>query len=224
MNRRGQLSAGAWQGGIAGLLFLIALSFRGPLERSMTAHMLVHIPLLVLSGVLLGHAGLHAVSHLPDGHLRRWLTALRGFDAHGAPGLLFASLAGMYWMIPKALDDVLLSPWVALGKFVSLMLAGMWLAAAWRRAHRVIRLFFVGGFCWTSAIVGMLYQESSARLCNFYLLDDQTWAGRGLVILAILLPLTWLVAEMRGQRRRHTLRSERPVRSGAARSHVQESS
>lgn len=178
------------------LLLALALLLRTPLESSMTAHMLVHIPLLALAGVLAGLAlSRHAVAH-PQGRPARQARRLQVWDAHGASGLLYASLTGMFWMIPKALDDVLLSPWVALAKFVSVVLAGIWLVPAWRRAHRVIRLFFVGGFCWVSAIVGMLYQDSTARLCNFYLLDDQAWAGRGLVILAVILPLAWLVAEL----------------------------
>jgi hypothetical protein len=45
--------------------------------------------------------------------------------------------------------------------------------------------------------VGLLYQDNPERLCNFYLLGDQEVAGRGLVIVAVLVPLAWLVAERR---------------------------
>lgn len=183
-------------------LFALALVLRPLLTQSMALHMLVHIPMFVIAGALA----------LPVVHVRRagcsadtggaqpapWLA---GFDQYGVSGLLYASLTGMYWMIPKALDGVLLSGSAELCKVLSLLLAGLCLRASWARAHRVIKLFFVGGFCWATAIVGLLYQESPQRLCNFYLLDDQTWTGRGLVILAVVIPLAWLYAEVAAHRR-----------------------
>src|SRR5690606_42002702 len=70
-----------------------------------------------------------------------------------------------------------------------------------RRANSVIILFFLGNFSWMTAIAGLLYQDNPQRLCNFYLLGDQEIAGRGLVAVAVLVPVAWLLAERRRIRR-----------------------
>lgn len=191
-------------GWLAWVLLLITVTGKAWFEQTMTRQMLLHIPLIALAGWGLGRqlSGLGARLAVSS---PLWRAAARlgaDMNAHGAPGLLYATLVGMYWMIPKALDDVLLHAWVATGKFASVLLAGLVLQASWRRAHPVIRVFFLGGFCWASAIAGMLYQEHTERLCNFYLLDDQVWAGRGLVILAVLLPAAWALTEAINHRRR----------------------
>ncbi len=179
------------------MLLSVLVALHASFERSMAAHMLAHIPLIAVAGALIGHQA-RAAARRPLGRpMQTTIRFLSAFNQHGVTGLLYATLTGMFWMIPKALDDVLLSPSVAIAKYVSVGLAGILVAVSWQRAHAVIRLFFVGGFCWTSAIAGMLYQESTARLCNFYLLDDQVWAGRGLVILAIVLPSIWAIHEVR---------------------------
>jgi|SRR5699024_2717867 len=185
-------------------LLAILVLFRKDFEQTMTRQMLLHIPLIMLTGVWLGNQLTHALERLSA--TSRFWQRLYGvgkeINTYGMSGLLLATLTGMFWMIPKALDDVLLHGPVAFAKFASVLVAGMVLMPSWHRAHPVIRVFFLGGFCWTSAIAGMLYQESTNRLCNFYLLDDQVWAGRGLVILAVLLPASWALIEVVHHRRR----------------------
>lgn len=180
------------------LLLTLALVLRSWLVHSMTLHMLIHIPMLLVGGIFLGLAAARVITRAPDRSIVKKAAAqVAACNRYGVSGLLCASLVGLYWMIPKALDGVLLFPAAEVSKFVSVILAGVCLSASWARADRVIKLFFVGGFCWMTAIAGMLYQESSTRLCNFYLLNDQVWAGRGLVILAVMIPVCWLLAEMR---------------------------
>jgi len=184
------------------LLFLAALFLRQPLETSMALHMLVHIPLLAVTGVLMG-LWLHHVfrpAGTPGARMQQVRSTWGRWNLEGVPGMLFGSATGMFWMVPKALDDVLLFPEMEIVKFVSVLFAGVLFYDGWQRSHNVVRMFFVGGFCWTSAVAGMLYQESTTRLCNFYLLDDQVIAGRGLVALAIALPVWWGVVEWRRYR------------------------
>jgi len=184
------------------LLLLLALFSQASLEASMALHMLVHIPLLAFTGVLLGRL-LHHLVQPVNAPKKPWKAARYQWgrwNMEGVPGMLFATATGMFWMIPKALDDVLLFPEMEIAKYLSVLLAGILLYDGWQRSHNVVRLFFVGGFCWTSAVAGMLYQESTTRLCNFYLLDDQVIAGRGLVALAIALPSWWAVVEWRRYR------------------------
>lgn len=175
------------------LFFVLACAAWRLLTSSMTLHMLVHIPMIVMSGVLAGRA---LESMAPSRRISRLLERYSQYNEHGLPGLLLAGFVGAWWMIPKALDDVLLSAPLHFLKFVVLFATGMLLRDAWQRANRVIKLFFLGNFSWMTAIVGLLYQEHPARLCNFYLLGDQEIAGAGLVILSIVLPLGWLLAEL----------------------------
>lgn len=181
---------------LAAALFAIAAFWDRPLTAQMSLHMLVHIPLLVLSGIVLQLA----LSFQGAGRSAFMQALLRPYYAlneYGLPGLILVSFAAAYWMVPKALDDVLVSTPMALGKYVGLLLMGMLFMESWRRAHLVFRLFFLGNFCWMMAIVGLLYVDNPVRLCNFYLQSDQEIAGIGLVVMACVLPLFWLLAEIK---------------------------
>ncbi|MBF6616687.1 MAG: hypothetical protein ITG07_08185 [Candidimonas sp.] len=196
MKRRvGQFAA------ISALTLVLALVFKPMLTQTMALHMLVHIPLILFSGIFAGAAA----SALGRDRNPAWLDSLLDryarYNEFGVPGLLAASFAGAFWMIPKALDDVLVSVPADIMKFVGLFIAGLVLFDSLRRSSSVIKLFFVGNFSWMSAIVGLLYQENPERLCNFYLLGDQELAGRGLVAIAILLPVLWLWTERQRVRR-----------------------
>jgi len=172
----------------------LALGLRVRLEALMSLHMLVQIPLLVGAG-LFAEQGWHAA--------RRARAAAPGarpawsYNEYGVPGLLLVSLVGAGWMIPKALDDALTDWRVAAFKYLGLPVCGWLLRVSLRRANVVIKLFFLGNFCWMGAIVGMTYLDQPIRLCNAYLQDDQDWAGRGLIALAIVLPSCWLLAELK---------------------------
>ncbi len=169
------------------LLMLLAGLFQQPLTASMALHMLVHIPMILVSGML-AECVLYA-----RGQARQY----RSYNEYGVPGLLLATFASAYWMIPKALDDVLTSVPLNILKFAGLFLVGMILMDSLRQANRVIILFFLGSFSWMAAVIGLVYQDSTTRLCNFYLLSDQEIAGKGLVFLAIALPVYWLLSEIK---------------------------
>lgn len=199
---------------LAMLSLALALGLHDVLTRLMSLHMVVQIPLLVIGGVFaeqawhawrLQHAdmGSPPVRALAAASRRLWWTTTSGervrwsYNAYGIPGLLLVSLVGAGWMIPKALDDALVDWRVAAFKYLGLPICGWLLRASLRQANVVIKLFFLGNFCWMSAIVGMIYLDQPIRLCNAYLQDDQNWAGRGLIALAIVLPSSWLLAELK---------------------------
>ena len=175
------------------ILLLAALAFLRPLTSSMALHMFVHIPLILCAGLCAGQALVAAALAHPDGRLNGLLRRWGRWDDLGVPGLLLASLAGAYWMIPKALDQAQAYGWAQAMKFFVLFVLGVILLDSLRRANMVVKLFFLGGFCWMAAVVGLLYQNDTTRLCNFYLAGDQVVAGRGLVLLSILLPLACLL-------------------------------
>jgi hypothetical protein len=186
--------AGSMAWGAAALICLgVALGLSGPLTALMSLHMLVQIPLLVLAGLFAERAW--RAGHPPRAGARprpAW-----SYNEYGIPGLLLVSLVGAGWMIPKALDDALTDWRVAAFKYLGLPVCGWVLGASLRHSNVVIKLFFLGNFCWMSAIVGMIYLDQPIRLCNAYLQDDQDWSGRGLIALAIVLPSCWLLAELK---------------------------
>lgn len=182
---------------LSALLLMIAAGFRFALERSMPLHMLVQMPILLGAGVAYGCAVSCAVrdtkNTLARGAARLAACRCWKFDEYGIVGLSFLLLLSAYWMIPRALDDVLVSPVAELLKFAAFFGAGLVLPGTLARANRVTQLFFLGNFSWMMAIIGLLYQDTSVRLCNAYLLDEQVIAGQGLVLLSIAIPALWFV-------------------------------
>lgn len=164
------------------LIAALAPASRAWFETDMARHMLLQFPLLVAIGVALG-------ASFPP----RWHRVIDTCNAHGATGLLFASLVLGFWMLPRTLDLAVQVPAMALAKYTSLLLAGVALRWSWPAAGTIVQLFFVGNGAWMSATAGLLYQSLPQRLCTVYLLDQQVIAGRGLVATAVLVPLLWLV-------------------------------
>jgi len=181
-----------WMPALACLALAVGAS--SVLTRLMSLHMLVQIPLLVLSGVFAEMAFARSCNKPATNAAAPAVGMRRGWswNEYGLPGLIFASLLGAVWMVPKALDDALVDWRMAAFKYAGLPVCGWILSASLRKAPLVIKIFFLGNFCWMSAIVGLLYMDQPTRLCNAYLQDDQLWAGRGLVALAVGLPLAWV--------------------------------
>ncbi len=171
-----------------GAVLLAALMLpplRHALEASMSLHMLVQYPALLLAGALLAAA-------VPAG-LRRRLLA---WNAMGISGLTACALIAAVLMIPRVLD-LALTDWRAeSAKVVALLLAGAVLRPSWRAAGLVVQGFFLGNVLPMTVVVGMLYQDAPLRLCNAYRLDDQQQLGFALVWGAAAAAATWLVRAM----------------------------
>jgi hypothetical protein len=185
------MTAAAWRHAppVAALLFVALLlpPSRRLLESSMTLQMLVQLPLLIGTGYLLREAVPAPLAAV----IARW-------NQHGISGLVLASLAGMFWMLPRSLDAAVSLPWMAFAKFASVpLLIGLPLGLGWPRMGFVVRGVFLLELIATFFRLGWLYLVSPVRLCNNYLLDDQQRAGEtmlviGSVILAgVLAKLLW---------------------------------
>lgn len=173
--------------GLAGLAVVVVAAIppaRGFLEGSMALHMLVQVPLLVLSGY-----GLSAA--LPG----RFRQTLQSFNAHGTTGWALASLVLAFWMLPRALDAAVALPVVDAAKFAGLLLAGLSIRLSLAASGTVVQLFFVGNWAWMTATAGLLYVETPERLCNAYLSADQAATGYGLIGLALAISALWMLKQ-----------------------------
>jgi len=159
---------------MSGILLLIALALpasREELERGMATHMLLQIPLLAVAGAIVVH-------DFPAS----WRTRLATWNRGGITGTLLALLVSAWWMVPRALDLALASPSMELTKFVSLPLfVGAPLGLSWSRLGALGRGLVLGNVLPMWAVVGWMYVVAPVRVCNFYLVEQQVWAGAGLI-------------------------------------------
>lgn len=167
------------------LLFLVLLvpPVKQALEASMTAQMLVQIPLLVAVGVLLAWALPKRLSALAD----EW-------NLGGISGLVLVTIASAFWMLPRALDASVTDPLIASAKYLSVpLLIGLPIALSWPRMGFIIKGVFLLEFIATLFRLGWLYRIAPDRLCSLYLLDDQQRLGDYLMLLgaAVALVVAW---------------------------------
>jgi len=204
MHRDGPRGKG-WRRALGALLLLLMLvpPVRTMTETSMTAHMLIQYPCLLLAGVLL-------VKEIPA----RWLSATGRWNELAIPGFVGSALALALLMIPRVLDLALVDLRVEVMKIFALLATGAALSLSWQRAGMVMQAFFLGNVLWMTAAVGMLYQDSEVRVCNAYRLDDQQDLGLALVLIAIAVGVIWSLhmAWVRAGVERSTL----PVSPGGA--------
>ncbi|MEO6030572.1 MAG: hypothetical protein ABIP61_01515 [Burkholderiaceae bacterium] len=159
------------------LLVLLAPPVRHALESSMTAQMLLQVPLLIGVGVLLARA-------LPPAVVAR----LAPWNQLGITGLVLASVASALWMLPRALDASVTEPLVATAKYLSLpLLVGLPFALSWPRMNFIVRGVFLLELMATFFRLGWLYLISPERLCNLYLLDDQQRLGQYMLVIGAVL-------------------------------------
>lgn len=183
MRRAGTRSA-TWRTAAAWLLLLLMLfpPFRRVTESSMTAHMLIQFPGLMLAGALLAKS-------LPT----RWASAAQRWNELGIAGLVGTTLTLAVLMVPRVLDLALVDGRVEGLKLFALVASGAALRLSWQRAGVVVQAFFLGNILPMTAVVGILYQNSAVRVCNAYRLDDQQDLGLALVLIAIAIALAWSI-------------------------------
>jgi hypothetical protein len=162
-------------------LVLALPPLRALLESSMSLHMLVQFPLLMLAGFLLA-------GQVPQ----RWSARLQRWNGYGISGLLLVALVLSLAMIPRLLDLALVDPGIEAAKWLALLAAGAALRGSWQRAGLVVQGFFLFNVLPMMGVAGQLYQDSPLRLCNAYLLDDQVWLGQALVTIAFAAGFAWM--------------------------------
>ena len=173
----------SWRAAAAAvLLTLAALALSLPplrplIEQSMVWHMLVQMPLVVLSGACA------AAAWAPARELR--------WNRFGLTGFMLAQCIVAYWMIPALVDRAVVMPSADAAKIASLWLAGLALGVGYRQAPAAVQLFFIGYGLPMMAWLGLYLATTDLRLCNAYSLQSQLRAGWGLVALATALGVAW---------------------------------
>lgn len=173
----------------AGALLLIALlldPLRTALESSMSSHMLLQFPALMLTGALLSAGVSASIRH----RLAAWNTL-------GVSGLAAVVLVLAVLMIPRVLDLALVDPAVEAAKIAALVASGALLRHSWRMGGLLLQAFFLGNLLPMMGVVGWLYGNTPLRLCNAYLLDDQQRLGQGLIWLSAIVAAIWLAHVVR---------------------------
>ena len=157
------------------------------LQASMALQMLVQIPLLIAAGYLLRAA-------VPQ----RLASVIAAWNLNGISGMLLASFATAFWMLPRTLDAAASDPLFTLVKFVTVpLLIGLPMGLSWPRMNFVVRGVFLMELIAMFFRVGWLYLISPVRLCNNYLLDDQQRTGQymlmigGAILLWAAIKLLW---------------------------------
>jgi hypothetical protein len=123
---------------LATLLVLVLLSplVRHGLEATMTGQMLVQIPLLVAAGWLLARA---FPAHV--------LVRVERWNHRGIAGLVLATAAATFWMLPRSLDAATSHPLMVAAKYLSVpLLIGLPFAVSWPRMGFVVKGVFLVEF------------------------------------------------------------------------------
>ena len=171
------MTGGRWSRPMCGASLLAVMALVPPvrhaLESSMTAQMLVQLPLLVAAGALFAPA----VSPAFRVRLHRW-------NQGGVTGLVLATLVAAFWMLPRSLDASTTDPYMAAAKYLLVpLLIGLPFALSWPRMGFVVRGVFLAEVVATCFRLGWLYRVSPIRLCNNYGLSDQQRLGGYLLML-----------------------------------------
>jgi len=167
------------------VLVLLAPPVRHGLEATMTAQMLVQLPLLVAAGWLLSRA-------LPP----RLLAGVERWSHRGFTGLVLVTVTAAFWMLPRSLDAATSQPLIAAAKYLSVpLLIGLPFGVSWLSMGFVVRGVFLVEFVASFFRLGWLYLISPIRLCNNYALNDQQRLGGYMLAIGSGL-LAWLVGKL----------------------------
>ena len=157
----------------ASLPWVVAVALRDSIDSDPVVHVLVQMPLLVLSGYVA--AGFWRIN--PAHVLSVFLIALTGF---------------IFWMLPRSVDFAATSGIGEIVKYVTLpVLVGMPLRLSWQHLHPMVRGFFKANCLSMLGVLGYLYLHAPIRICNSYLVSAQERLGFGFLYLCAGLCVLW---------------------------------
>jgi hypothetical protein len=160
------------------------------LEASLVGHVLVQMPLLALSGWLVGTLFAPRLDKI----VGRW-------NRGGIAGLALMIFTLLFWMLPRSIDRAVQDGGYELIKFMWLPCAGVALAVSFGRAHPVVAGALKANLISMLGVLAWLYTATPVRLCNSCLKGDQERLGLAMAFLAVALAITWGAGLMFGSRR-----------------------
>ncbi|WP_188206327.1 hypothetical protein [Alkalibacillus aidingensis] len=161
--------------GVLLLLFLFAPPVRDFLESIMILHMHMQMPMIIIAGFLIGD---YLIKKFPN-FFSKW-------NENGIPGAVLLVFVTLYWMIPKTMDDALISYTWEVFKFISLaFLVGVPLRDSWKRLSDRVKDIVIIIFVFSFILMGALYIFSEQQLCNNYLQVEQLTLGWGFITMGI---------------------------------------
>ncbi len=153
------------------------------LEQSLVASLLIGYPLLVVYGYFLGVLA-----------LRRVFVAKAVAFSGGIPGVLVASFALAFWMIPRWMDASVANLEIAVLKYLTLILVvGFMLGCSWSKMHFITRAVVKIEFLTMLFRLGWIYLITPDRLCNNYLIGEQILLGKTFLAIAVLLIVVFCI-------------------------------
>jgi hypothetical protein len=170
---------------IGPIMLVTAVTFSFPtfkflLASSMVFHMLVQIPLLVLTGYLFTKTT-----------TKKYYLKEKSYGIYVYTGFWFWILmCMMFWMLPISLDKAVQNGYWDVFKIFTLLISGLLVRPA-LKAPIVLSLFFVGNLVLMLFSVGYFYLETEQRLCNSYLMESQKATGICMIVVAIAMSLAF---------------------------------
>src|SRR5690625_5106789 len=156
-------------------VFLILPPVATLMESIMAIHMLMQIPLLVISSILMSRF-----------FQVRFRDFFESWNSNGIPGFVLFVFIWTYWLVPRAMDEALTIQMVEIFKFISLpFLAGIPLRDSWGKLRKMGKYIMFIYFIITSLALGWLYIASPEQLCNNYLVVEQIALGWSSAIIGI---------------------------------------
>lgn len=144
------------------------------LESVMILHMLVQMPLLIITGYLWGKPILEKYHHF----FAKWNTT-------GVAGILVVFIVTTYWMVPRAMDESLTIWYIELFKFMSLPFVGLLLRDSWHKLQIVGKVFVFLNYISMFGMMAWLYIDSPIQVCNNYLEIEQQALGWGFLVITV---------------------------------------
>jgi len=167
-----------------GLWSLLALPpVATAMESRLFTHVLLQFPALFLCGYLLG-----------IGFRGRAARISGGWNRGGFTGIAIVLPTAAIWMLPRSIDTALESAWVEAAKFVTIpLLVGLPLALSAPRLGALTAGFLKAHFVSMALFLGWIFSAAPVRLCNSYLIDDQTLVGATWLVIAGVAICGWAI-------------------------------
>lgn len=149
------------------------------MEKVMLVHMLIQLPLLILSGWFIGEI-----------IIKKYNMFFNKWNKHGVPGILLVFFITMYWMIPRVLDESLTIASIQAFKFIGLpLLVGIPLRDSWHKLQALGKCFIYLNYLSMFGLMAWLYIDIPIQICNNYLEIQQKVLGWTFLFLTVAMAI-----------------------------------